>query len=82
MSEVTRKTVRLGTILNGQYGPFMVLGSGKNSKPEYAFTVELRIKDKDGNVVYQGKNPLVNMYKPERENPKVAHELVVKLEQD
>lgn len=80
MSEQKKKTVRVGTILNGKYGPFMVLGSGKNSKPQYTYTVEIRVKDSAGNVVYQGKNPLVKMFKPKSETKAVQHELAVAIE--
>jgi hypothetical protein len=55
----------------------MVLGSGKNSKPEYSFTVQLRILNNKGEVVYKGENPLVSMFKPKTENKAVDKELVI-----
>lgn len=70
------KSVRVGTIFKGKKGPFVVLGNERSKDPKYNYTVEFRVKDAEGNLVVQGKNPLISMFKPKTENEAVSHELV------
>lgn len=72
-----KKSVKLGAILTGKNGPFMVLGNSKNKDPRYNYSVEFRVKDNEGNVIHSGKNPIVSMFAPKHETKVVQHELVV-----
>lgn len=65
------KTIKLGSEQEGEYA-------------KYNQTVEIRVKDAQGNVIFQTKNPWVNLMKPRAKdkegNPvqtKVEYELQV-----
>lgn len=76
-----KKTLKIGAVLDGKFGHFITLGSSNNPKPEFNRTVQIRVLDNNGNVIYQGTNPKVKMYKPFKEGTKVVHELKVSLEE-
>lgn len=60
-----KKYTKLGVILEGQYGPFMVLGSTKG-KEEYQYEVQVMVKNSKGEKVALAKNPLISLYDPRK----------------
>lgn len=88
--EQKKKSVRVGTVMNGEHGPFILLGNTKNKDPKYDYTVQVRIlrgkpqtKEEFASAEVLGVfvNPLVQMFKPGEQAPKsIQHELSVKVE--
>lgn len=59
-----KKSVKLGQVLKGKHGEYIKLGNVKNKDPKYNYTVQVRVLDSDGQIVYKCENPNVGMYKP------------------
>lgn len=59
------------------------LGQTKNKDPKFNFTVQVRILDSEGNKVWSGENPYINLYEPHENAPDfVVHDLSVKLPEE
>lgn len=73
------KKFRLGTMIDGEYGPAIFLGNLKNKDPKFNYTVKLAIFDNDGNLVKKFENPKIKLKKPEnlKEGSKIKYDLSI-----
>jgi len=67
------KWQKLGVVLRGDKGPFLILGDLKNKDSKYQYTVELIVKDSKGEVVHTVQNPLISLSDP-RSRPGITEE--------
>lgn len=83
-----KKTVKVGQLTTGkdkEGNEFetVKLGNDKNKDPRYNYTVQIRVIDADGEIIYEGKNPYLNLYKPHANAPDfIKSDLVVSLKKD
>lgn len=59
-----KKYTKIGAVLKGQYGPFIVMGNDRANKPEYKYEVQIMVRDAQGNQVVLVKNPMVKLQDP------------------
>lgn len=73
------KAVKIGTIFKKKDGTKTCkLGNENSTNTKYNFTVELRVKDSEGNVVAKATNPWVNLNKPHDKAPEsILNELQI-----
>lgn len=62
------KYTKVGAVLKGQYGPFLILGDTKG-KEEYQYDVKVQRKNKKGEAVMV-TNPLLSLFDPRDTPPK------------
>ena len=85
--ENKKKSVRVGNLLtvtgkDGEKRKSIKLGNENSPKPEYNFTVEMRVKDAQGKVVAKVTNPWINLGTPHPNAPKsILNELAVFVEE-
>lgn len=70
MSKKNKTYTKIGTVLEGQYGPYIILGSSKNKDPKYDFEVQVLVKNAKGEKVKLVKNPLLSLYDPRNRTDK------------
>lgn len=58
------KYTKIGAMLNGEYGPFLVMGDSKG-KEEFQYTVKIQRKNAKGEVV-QVTNPMLSLFDPRK----------------
>jgi len=78
MSENKKVYVKLGAVLQGAKGPFIVLGNSKADKPQYNSTVDIKVTDGDGKVLVEGSNGLISLFDP-RTRPGITEEQAAKI---
>lgn len=66
MSQKKYKYTKVGAVLRGDNGPYIVLGNSKATNPKYNYTVELVVKDSEGNVVSSLKNGILSTLDPRK----------------
>lgn len=64
-----KKYTKIGAVLQGKYGPFLVTGNTKSTKPEYNYDVLVRVQESvmvDGKPVVktQVKNAILTLQDP------------------
>lgn len=80
------KYMNIGKILlrKDGSGQFLPLGENNEKRPEYNCTVELRVKDASGKVVFQQVNPIISVREASEEIqakfPSLVASLSVKLD--
>lgn len=86
MAEVAKKTksVRIGNVLSGKEDKdafYIKLGAEKQKDPKYNRSVEIIVKDDEGNVLAHQKNGFISMAKPlgEKTPDYIQYDLLVKL---
>lgn len=57
-----KKYTKIGAILKGDYGPFMVTGDTKGN-PEYQYEVQIMVKKANGEQLVL-KNPMISLFDP------------------
>lgn len=72
------KFQKVGVVLRGDKGPFLVMGDSKAKSKNYQFEVELTVRDGNGKEVLRVKNPLLNMFDP-RKRPGIKEEDAARL---
>ena len=72
------KMKKLGVVLKGDKGPFVILGDSKNKNPQYNYTVELTVKNAEGETVTSLTNPLLTLWDP-RKRPGITEEQLGKI---
>jgi hypothetical protein len=83
-----KKYVKVGSVLNitredGEKYKTVKLGQDGSKKPEYDYTVQIRVLNNAGEVVYKASNPWINIVSPHPNAPEsILNELqiVVKAE--
>lgn len=89
MSEKKKyKRTKVGTVMQGEYGPFLMIGSKNNKDPKYDFTAKVAVKKADGTVVsvtdgILALEPVTNKDGQEvitRTGKKILYSLVIKEE--
>lgn len=58
------KYTKIGAVLNGEYGPYLVTGDTKG-KEEYQYDVKIQRKNKKGEAVMV-TNPLLSLFDPRK----------------
>ena len=72
------KAVKIGTIFTVNEKKKMKLGNQNPDKPEYDYTVQIRVLNSKGEVVAKATNPWVNFNSPHPKAPSnLLNELVV-----
>lgn len=72
------KAVKIGTIFNHDNKKKMKLGNQNPQKPEFDYTVQVRVLNSKGEVVAKATNPWVNLSDPHPKAPKnLVNDLVV-----
>lgn len=65
MSENKPKYRQIGKVLlNKEGGKFLALGVNQEKNQQYNCTVDIRVKDENGKVIYTGSNPILNVLEP------------------
>lgn len=67
------KYKKIGAVLRGDKGPFLVMGDTKAKNKQYQYDVELVVRDSDGKEVLKVKNPLISLFDP-RTRPGITEE--------
>lgn len=75
---MAKQYIKLGAVLEGDKGPFIVLGNSKATDPKYNSTVALTVTDGDGNVLVEGNNGLISLFDP-RKRPGITEEQANKI---
>jgi hypothetical protein len=57
------KYTKIGAVIQGEYGPFLVLGNTKSKDEKYNYEVQVMVKKADGTKVVV-KNPLLSLFDP------------------
>lgn len=65
-----KKYHNVGVVLQGQYGPYLILGNTRAKDEKYNFDVIIRISTPSGEKTYQVKNPLLNLRDPRKQKNK------------
>ena len=87
MSENKPKYMNIGKILlrNDKSGQFAPLGDNNEKKPQYNCTVEVRVKNAEGKVVFQQVNPILSVQEANEEVkgkfPNLVANLSVRIDQ-
>lgn len=83
------KYVKIGNVLNvtdkktGEPKKTLKLGQEGSNNTKYNYTVELRVKDSEGNVVAKVTNPWVNLNTPHEKAPKsILNELQITVQEE
>lgn len=82
------KTVKIGQLTknkdkSGNEFKSIRLGNNKNKDPKYNYTVQVRILNSEGQKIWSGENPWINLYEPHENAPDfVVNDLSVRLPED
>lgn len=72
------KSVKIGTIFTHDNKKKCRLGQSNPQKPEYDYTVQIRVLNSKGEIVAKATNPWVNLNTPHPQAPKnLLNDLVV-----
>jgi predicted MPP superfamily phosphohydrolase len=87
MSKPKKKYTKIGAVLKGQYGPFVVLGNDKAKDDKYNYDVQIMVKNAAGDKLALVKNPMLTLKdprefldkdgNPRQVNDKVMYELSI-----
>ena len=69
----TKKYVKLGVIMKGEKGPYLILGNNKNKNADFNYSVEVRVVDNSGNKKAYTKNGILSLFNP-RKRPGITEE--------
>lgn len=77
-----KKYTKIGAVLKGEYGPFIVLGDENNQNPKYQYDVQIMVKNGAGEKVSHVKNGTLSLKDPrtftDRDgNPRKVNEKVL-----
>lgn len=78
MADKPYKYTKIGAVLKGKSGPYIVLGNDKAKNTKYNYTVEMIVRDGEGNVVSSTKNALLSTLDP-RKRPGIKEEEVARI---
>lgn len=73
MEQGKKKYTKVGAVLKGQKGSFVVLGNTKSRNEKYNYNVEIRVTDNSGNVITEQKNGILSVFDP-RKRPGISEE--------
>lgn len=87
MSKPKKKYTKIGAVLKGQYGPFVVLGNAKSKDAKFNYDVQIMVKNTSGDKLALVKNPILMLKdprdfldkdgNPRQVNEKVMYELSI-----
>lgn len=69
---------KLGAILAGKKGPFLILGNSKASQAKYNYDVEVKVTNGEGKVLANFKNGLISCLDP-RKRPNITEDEAKKI---
>ena len=80
-----KKYTKIGAVLKGDNGPFIVMGNERAKDAKYNYDVQIMVKDSEGNKITLVKNPLISLRDPrtivkkDGTNPKVPEVILFEL---
>lgn len=59
-----KKYTKIGAVLKGDYGPYVILGNTRAKDQKYNYDVQVMVKGADGNKLALVKNPILTLRDP------------------
>lgn len=78
MSQKKYKYTKVGAVLKGENGPYIVLGNDRSKSAKYNYSVEMIVRDSEGNVLTTLKNGILSTSDP-RKRPNITEEEASKI---